>query len=207
MPRARKSAKPGQLKTCHQFSQNGQCPYGDSCKFRHFSSIDAGQSVSKQEEGACFMFQYPDFNYRNGMPIVQEFYRMCDFFNWERSDERKRAAHDDFKTAMVHTFNTLYGTDADDIDAWHKLCVALDISPLPVNLQECRKAVQKVHVNLVDLVDSRGEQIEVFDSLEDLQDYTIETGKFFPKESAYAGGVLKALLREILRSPNKSRRV
>jgi hypothetical protein len=60
------------------------------------------------------------------------------------------------------------------------------------------QAVQKVHVNIVDLVDTRGEKIELFDSLEELQDYTIETGKFFPKRSAYAGGVLKALLRKIL---------
>jgi len=65
------------------------------------------------------------------------------------------------------------------------------------------QAVQKVHVNLVDLVDTGGEQVEIFDSLSELQDYTFETGKFFPKESAYAGGVLKALLREIL---NKRRR-
>ena len=60
------------------------------------------------------------------------------------------------------------------------------------------KAIQKIHVNLVDLVDTSGQDIELFLSLEDLRDYTIETAKFFPKESAYAGGVLKFLLREIL---------
>lgn len=55
-----------------------------------------------------------------------------------------------------------------------------------------------VHVNLVDLVDTSGYDAEVFASLEELQTYTIESGKFFPKESAYAGGILKFLLREIL---------
>jgi len=55
-----------------------------------------------------------------------------------------------------------------------------------------------VHVNLIDLVDTSGRDVEIFPSLEDLSEYTIETGKFFPKESAYAGGVLKFLLREIL---------
>jgi hypothetical protein len=60
------------------------------------------------------------------------------------------------------------------------------------------QAVQKLHVNIVDLVGTRGEKIELFDSLEELQDYTIEIGKFFPKSSAYAGGVLKALLRKIV---------
>lgn len=53
-------------------------------------------------------------------------------------------------------------------------------------------------MNLVDLVDTSGRGIELFSSLDELREYTIETGKYFPKESAYAGGVLKFLLREIL---------
>ena len=52
----------------------------------------------------------------------------------------------------------------------------------------------------MDLVDtgSTGECATEFDTLEELKEYTITTGKFFPKESAYAGGMLKFLLREIL---------
>jgi hypothetical protein len=58
--------------------------------------------------------------------------------------------------------------------------------------------VKEIHVNLVDLIDSSVHEVELFSTLDELRDYTIETGKFFPKESAYAGGVLKFLLREIL---------
>jgi hypothetical protein len=46
-------------------------------------------------------------------------------------------------------------------------------------------------------VDTSGEEAELFDSLDELRDYTIRNGKYFPKESAYAGGVLRFLLREI----------
>jgi hypothetical protein len=53
-------------------------------------------------------------------------------------------------------------------------------------------------VNIVDLVDTSGQKVELFSSLDELREYTIDSGKFFPKESAYAGGVLKFLLREIL---------
>ena len=55
-------------------------------------------------------------------------------------------------------------------------------------------------VNLVDLVDvgRTGRRVTQFNSLAELQIYTIESKKFFPKESAYAGGVLKYLLREIV---------
>ena len=57
-----------------------------------------------------------------------------------------------------------------------------------------------MYVNLVDLVDTgnTGESVTQFRDLEELQDYTIDNGKFFPKESAYAGGMLKFLLKEIL---------
>ena len=48
------------------------------------------------------------------------------------------------------------------------------------------------------MVDTSRDGVELFASLNELREYTIESGKFFPKESAYAGGVLKFLLREIL---------
>ena len=62
--------------------------------------------------------------------------------------------------------------------------------------------VRQAHVNLMDLVDTSrsGAAVEVFSSLEKLQDYTIKHGKYFPKEDAYAKGLLRFLLREILQS-------
>jgi hypothetical protein len=116
----------------------------------------------------------------------------------------------------------VYGTDASDIESWEGLCTALNVKPLPGTLEEATKVCHSCtstgvggsrrltsspsqilkgkFVNLVDLVDrhnSGGEVIQ-FTTLQELQDYTIANGKFFPKGSAYAGGVLKFLLREIL---------
>jgi hypothetical protein len=67
-------------------------------------------------------------------------------------------------------------------------------------LETFKQILKGKFVNLVDLVDTgkTGQSVTQFDTLEKLQGYTIETGKFFPKKSAYAGGVLKFLLREIL---------
>jgi hypothetical protein len=66
--------------------------------------------------------------------------------------------------------------------------------------------MRNVHVNLVDLVDTSGQVVELFSSLQELREYTINTGKYFPRESAYAGGVLKFLLRDILKSGGQRRR-
>ena len=55
------------------------------------------------------------------------------------------------------------------------------------------------HVNLSDLLDTtlQDTRVHVFASEEELREYTLETRRIFPKEDAYAGGLLKYLLRQI----------
>lgn len=52
---------------------------------------------------------------------------------------------------------------------------------------------------MVDLVDNKstGEPIMHFESEEELSWYTRDTKKYFPRDNAYAGGLLKFLLRHI----------
>jgi hypothetical protein len=61
------------------------------------------------------------------------------------------------------------------------------------------KLVWDAHVNIVDLLESArtGAPVQKFATLEDLREYTMEPEKRFPKKSAYTGGLLKELLREI----------
>ena len=164
-----------------------------------------------------FFDKYPQFDYQRDQPSSQEFYRMCDFFEWERDDEERKQAHEDFKTALVHQFNGIYGVGLHDMEPWRRLYRALDLDPLPDEVRTAQsvsrnvytsceaslsggQVVKRLFVNLVDLVDTRrtGEPVTKFKSLSELQEYTISSGKYFPRDSAYAGGVLKYLLREIL---------
>ena len=54
-------------------------------------------------------------------------------------------------------------------------------------------------MNLVDLLDTHrtGQRVKIFNTEEELSNYTCETKKFFPLDSAKQGGVLKYLLRHI----------
>ncbi|PTD08687.1 hypothetical protein FCULG_00011109, partial [Fusarium culmorum] len=126
-----------------------------------------------------FFAGYPEFNYNSSNPIWTEFNRMSDFFDWDRDDEDD--AKRDFKAAM-------------------KLCHVLNIEPAPTSLEACRERVRRTHVNLVDLVETAntGLPVKVFENLEQLQDYTVDNERFFPKYSAYHGGLLRFLLRQIL---------
>ncbi|KAL0948410.1 hypothetical protein HGRIS_010991 [Hohenbuehelia grisea] len=144
----------------------------------------------------AFFARFPEFDYNPQAPITSEFYRMCDMFAWDREDPERKVAKEELNDAMAQAFNDMYGTDENDIHSWHNLCRVLGIAPLPENLQQCRDAVLTLHTNLVDFVDRRGSQVHIFGSLEELREYT-RNGKYFPKDNAYSGGLLKFLLREI----------
>ncbi len=60
--------------------------------------------------------------------------------------------------------------------------------------------VQRTHVNIVDLVDTQrtSKRVKVFPNALELSMYTKDTEKYFPRENAYAGGLLRYLLRQIM---------
>jgi hypothetical protein len=86
-----------------------------------------------------FFAGYPSFDYEEDQGIIEEFYRMCDYFDWDRYDEERKEAHQTFKEAMVLRFNELYGTDVSNIENWHKLCIAVNIDPLPGTVKSCKE--------------------------------------------------------------------
>ena len=86
-----------------------------------------------------FFAHFPEFDYHRTSSSTDEFYRMCDFFEWDRDDDAREEAHDAFKTALVQQFNSLYGTDVDDVESWRGLFHALNIFPHPENRKEAKK--------------------------------------------------------------------
>ena len=61
------------------------------------------------------------------------------------------------------------------------------------------QALHNVHVNIIDLIDSRRQrtQVQVFATRQKLVSYTWATEKIFPKKKAKENVLLKILLREI----------
>ncbi|KAG1899039.1 uncharacterized protein F5891DRAFT_435225 [Suillus fuscotomentosus] len=90
--------------------------------------------------------------------------------------------------------------------SWRNLCQIVRISPIPDTLESCREVVKATHVNIVDLIDTKvtGKPVTIFYSEAKLSEYTKATGKFFPRDNAYAGGLLRYLLRRIM-NPRQER--
>lgn len=85
-----------------------------------------------------FFNKYPTFDYQHSAPSWAEFERLCDYFDWGESF-KMRQARQDLKAALTLQFNDIYGTDADSLASWHKLCRVLNVDQVPEGLKECRQ--------------------------------------------------------------------
>lgn len=67
--------------------------------------------------------------------------------------------------------------------------------------------IADTHVNILDLLENVriGEEVHKFESVVELSDYTMISGRIFPQGDAKAGGILQVLLRFIL-NPVRDRR-
>ena len=146
---------------------------------------------------------------------MPQFKALAKRMRWNQDKTKSERAL--LKRAMVLQFNDYYGTDPHDIKAWQAMCAVLQILPVPEDLESCRKVcrlmmkstlsltlsipkvVARSNVNIVDYIEAKrlGNTVTVFSTVRQLADYTSRTGKYFPKNDAKAGGVLKYLLRQI----------
>ncbi|KAF8880361.1 WD40-repeat-containing domain protein [Gymnopilus junonius] len=150
-----------------------------------------------------FFAEYPLFTYNGNVAPTSEFYRLCSFFGWKRGDNNREDAYQSFRIALTEQFNTVYGTDAESLEGWQLLCAKVGVDPIPDSLKKCREIIMTTHVNLVDLV-HRGGIVKKFATVDRLSAYSLRERKIFPREEAYAGGLLKELLRHIF-SPELDR--
>ncbi|KAH8155787.1 uncharacterized protein LAJ45_00799 [Morchella importuna] len=152
-----------------------------------------------------FFAQYPTFTRPSTSGLLDCFKALSVSQAWTPKDEED--AKINFRTAMVQEFNTRYGTNEKDLESWRNLCRVFGIGEdkMPGSIKKCKKEIAKIHVNLVDLIElpppSSGPvtAARIFPTLKALRKYTKRTKKYFPREEAKAGGILKNLLRNILR--------
>ncbi|KAG5980258.1 hypothetical protein E4U55_004238 [Claviceps digitariae] len=144
-----------------------------------------------------FFRRYSNFDYNPQAEAWTEFYRMCGYFGWYGNNKKQAKARGVFREAIVAQFGAQYGTDENKLDILQGLCEKLEISPIPLSITACKKAVKSVHVNIMDFIDCErtGNPIHKFASVNQLRRYTIAHRKFFPKNEAKKSPLLRYLLR------------
>ncbi|KAG6034537.1 hypothetical protein E4U41_006513 [Claviceps citrina] len=147
-----------------------------------------------------FFRRYNQFDYDPHGEAWAEYRRMTGFFHWKKDSEKERKANNLFREAVVAEFGALYGASEDKLDTLQRLCGKLEISPLPQSITACKKAIEKVHVNIMDFIDCErtGNAVHKFPSVNQLRKYTTAHDKFFPRKQAKKSFLLRYLLRRLM---------
>ncbi|KIK64219.1 hypothetical protein GYMLUDRAFT_71635 [Collybiopsis luxurians FD-317 M1] len=147
-----------------------------------------------------FFSQYSEYDYDSTRETMDQFWELCDLLAWDREDPERLEALNGVRDGIAQQFNAFYGNDENNLNAWHNLYRALGEKDVPGSTEKCKKDIRGFHVNICDLVDYSlhgGSLPGHFNTQEDLAQYSRSSGKIYPRENAYAGGLLKFLLREI----------
>lgn len=162
----------------------------------------------------AFFQSFPKFVYNSSKTPAMNFKifmrGLPRWHDWDGSitqKEYEEAIEKRYQVALTEEFTVWFGKD-DDMRSWSSLCQAVKIDPVPATIEECKKAVENRHVNIVDLVHwarkvegaKKGENpIQIFKTVKKLADYSYDTGKVYDRKLK-DGAVLKYLLRPLARA-------
>lgn len=85
-----------------------------------------------------FFLSYPSFPYQRSLPPAESFHQLQRHQKWRRESAESQEAWDRYQTALKEEFKLWFGAE-DDLGAWHALCRAIGIEPLPASCKECEK--------------------------------------------------------------------
>ncbi|KAH8719406.1 hypothetical protein GQ44DRAFT_712336 [Phaeosphaeriaceae sp. PMI808] len=186
-------------KPCNRFFGNE-----DALK-QHVRDSDAHHHQDDTETPLDVFFRsFPTFDYDPALPPATSYANLGRHKQWHRADPASADAWERYQAALQSELLMWYGEE-DDLNAWHALCRAIGIQPLPQTCAECEKAVRRTHVNIVDLIEwgrqrsDSAERVRNFPDLDALRVYTKETRKIFHNTLDEENGnvVLRHLLRKI----------
>ncbi|KAJ5193595.1 hypothetical protein N7449_009737, partial [Penicillium cf. viridicatum] len=105
-----------------------------------------------------------------------------------------------WNTCMNSEYDRLIGCRVSSLATWQELCTKVGIEDYFTSINQCKKALAHVHVNIVDLLDSWSTDATPvrFKNKEALAAYTKASKKFFGRHIAKQDKVLRVLLRKLL---------
>jgi len=153
-----------------------------------------------------FFGSFPAFSYNSSLPPAASYATLRRHKGWRREDPESKDAWNRYQDALANELRKWYGAE-NDLTAWHALCRAIGIEPLPRTCEKCEEAVRRTQVNIVDLIEwgrrrsDTEEPVRTFRNVAELRAYTKDTGKIFRNTLDQEDGnvVLRHLLRKIFR--------
>jgi hypothetical protein len=155
--------------------------------------------------------------------LIAEFNSLALQNKWKKTSSKYNKQRGNF---VRHKFEVHFGSNISGLGGWQALCEAVGIADIPSSITQCKKVrtphppkrglfsrfsnpdlmslffqlLKKVDVNIYDLVDAArtGTVARTFTDTRQLEKYTKENGKVFPKAYAKQNKLLKFMLRHII---------
>jgi len=175
-----------------------------------------------------FFESFPSFKYNPSLTPSISYGDLQKHQKWLPKSPESKESWESYQRALRREFNRWFCA-GDELEAWHSLCRAIRINPLPKTPEECKvvssyythlrwfyiwwlkwQVVHNRHVNMIDLIQwarSGGEansyRVKDFPTVRELSEYSLQTNKIFrrkrAKNSEEDGIVFRHLLRHLLR--------
>ncbi|KAF2811520.1 uncharacterized protein BDZ99DRAFT_413999 [Mytilinidion resinicola] len=154
-----------------------------------------------------FFESFSSFKYDSSLPPSTSYKHLQKHLNWLPGSPESNEIWETYQSALRQEFDLWYGAE-DDLTAWHSLCRAIGINPLPTTCKRCKKAVRNCHINMIDLIhwgrsggEANGKRVRIFRTVRELSVYSRQSGRIFKntfhKDSEEGGVVLRHLLRHL----------
>ncbi|KAJ5125083.1 uncharacterized protein N7515_008908 [Penicillium bovifimosum] len=135
--------------------------------------------------------------YDPDLPISHAFGRVSVQRGWKPGSKRWRKA---WNACMNSEYNRLIGSRVTSLATWQELCAKVGLRGSFESINKCKKALARVHVNIVDLLEcwNSDSTPTIFKSQKALAVYTQGSQKYFKRDVAKQDNVLKVLLRKLI---------
>lgn len=85
-----------------------------------------------------FFKSFPAFAYDPVLPPAKSFKKLSKHMNWRKDTDDSRHYWRQYQEALLEEFELWFGAE-DDLQAWHALCRAVGVVPLPTTYAACAK--------------------------------------------------------------------
>lgn len=85
-----------------------------------------------------FFRSFPTFNYDHSLSPATSYANLREHQGWRRSDAASGDAWNRYQDALESELRIWYGAE-NDLAAWHALCRALGVEPLPQTCEQCEE--------------------------------------------------------------------
>ncbi|KGO76043.1 hypothetical protein PITC_012000 [Penicillium italicum] len=135
--------------------------------------------------------------YNPDLPITFAFSLVALQRGWKPGSKKWKK---NWNSCMNGEYDRLIGCRVSSLATWQELCTKVGIEDCFTSINQCKKALARVHVNIVDLLDSWNSDTTPtrFQNKEALAAYTKANKKFFARQIAKQDKVLRVLLRKLL---------